>query len=768
MRRLLPHVVVLGLAVAAAPAAIGSSLPEPSILAIRVNGQAAAPALVVLREGNDVLLVRVSDLPQLRLIPPTGGTLEIDGERYARFTPRPGVTVAFDDASQSVDLHVPADAFAPTVDYVATSGVPEVTPAAPGGFINYELYGERSGSQSNLGALLDGGLFGRFGVLTNSMVARSEGGDGTVARLDTTWTLDLPERLATLRVGDAINVAGAWGRAARFGGVQFGTNFATQPTLVTTPLLMAAGEAILPSTVDVFVNGRRVTSQDVPPGPFTIDRVPAITGAGQMQVVVTDALGRQQIIAQPFYSGPTLLRAGLNEYSIEAGAVRENYAQASNSYGDVLAAGTWRRGITDQFTAEIHAEGQAGAAAAAGVDAAVQVGNIGILSLTGAAGGDGDLGWLAGAGFERNGPRFSVFARTRYASERFAQLGTDANVDRPRRLTFGGIGLGFGRYGSAQASFGQQTYWSGPGTQTLGLSYSLDLGSLGHVGLIASRTAADDSSLDVFLSWTMSLGQRRTAALSLQYAPDAEMGESLEAVATLQQSVPPGTGTGYYASISSSMDARLDYALQGRTGRVDVQYARQDDIDGWRAGAAGGLAITSAGVMPSRRLDQSFAVVTVADYPDITVYVENQPVGRTDDKGRVLLDSLRAYERNGVSVDPRELPLDASLANPKTSVTPAYRSGPVVSFPVARASAATLRLLMPDGAPVPAGAQVSTEREQAPVAYDGLVYLSQAAGRQRATAEWPGHRCSFEFKRPAGTDPQPDLGDVSCRPEGSE
>jgi len=54
----------------------------------------------------------------------------------------------------------------------------------------------------------------------------------------------------------------------RFGGVQFGTNFSTQPMLVTTPLLAAHGEAVVPSTVDVFVNGRPVASESVPPGPF--------------------------------------------------------------------------------------------------------------------------------------------------------------------------------------------------------------------------------------------------------------------------------------------------------------------------------------------------------------------------------------------------------------------------------------------------------------------------------------------------------------------
>ncbi len=111
------------------------------------------------------------------------------------------------------------------------------------------------------------------------MVARyGEDGPAT-ARLDTTWTRDFPDRMATLRVGDSISTPGPWGRAVRFGGLQFGTNFSTQPMLVTTPLLAAQGEAVVPSTVDVFVNGRPIASEQVPPGPFSIDRLPVLTGA---------------------------------------------------------------------------------------------------------------------------------------------------------------------------------------------------------------------------------------------------------------------------------------------------------------------------------------------------------------------------------------------------------------------------------------------------------------------------------------------------------
>jgi outer membrane usher protein len=763
VRRLLPLAVSFALAATTAAAADTGPQPfEPAIVELRLNDQPDGIPLIVRRDADGTLLLKADDLPQLRLKTQSRGLMMVDGERYVRIDAAMGATTVFDAATQSVQVQLPPSAFLATRSSAISPDAPQVTTAGLGGFANYDLFGEQVDDQTSLGAILDLGVFGPRGVVTNSLLGRHDDLRREAVRLDTTWTLDFPERLATLRVGDAISASGAWGRSVRFGGVQFGTNFSTQPTLVTTPLLYAQGEAIVPSTVDVFVNGRQVASQDVPPGPFTIDRLPPITGAGQMQVVVTDALGRQQVIAQPYYTGSTLLRAGLNEYSFEAGAIRENYGLNSNAYGNLVVAGTFRRGITDRFTAEVHAESQLDGASAAGLDTAWQVGNLGIVTLTAAAGGDEEIGWLGGFGFERSGERVSVFARTQYTSAEFAQLGTSTLRDRPKQRSFGGVGLNFGHYGNLQFSYGQQSNWSSPRNETAGVSYSVTLGAFGYLGLIASHSLGEESATDLFLNWTLPFGERRTASVSLRQSPDAESGEQFEAVASVQQSLPAGAGTGYYLSVSSNENLQADYAIQGSAGLVGVQYARRNETDGWRASASGGLAITSAGVMPSRQLDRSFAVVEVADFPGMTVYVENQPIGRTDSKGRVLLDSLRAYESNAISIDPRELPLDASLATPAMTVTPAYRSGPVVRFPVVRASAATLRLLMPDGTPVPAGARVSTRNEQVPVAMDGLVYLTAAAGRHAASAEWAGQRCVFSFERPEQGDPQPDLGNVTC------
>ncbi len=341
MRSLVALAIALALTSSVALAAT-ESIPE-SVVELRLNGVTAPEALLVRFAADGALLIRDADLAALRLKTPAGGQVSIAGERYYRFADGDGRTMNFDAATQSVELTLPASAFLPTSEQGVQREIPIPT-VSPGGFLNYEVSAQETDDATVGGAFLEGGVFGRHGVLTSTGVARSGSEAATSARLDTTWARDFPEHLASLRVGDSINATGAWGRAARFAGVQYGTNFATQPTLVTTPLLAASGEAIVPSTVEVFVNGMPAGTTEVPPGPFQIRNVPAINGAGQMQVVVTDALGRQQVISQDFYSGATLLQPGLDEYSFELGAIRENYGRRSFDYGDWIAAATWRRG----------------------------------------------------------------------------------------------------------------------------------------------------------------------------------------------------------------------------------------------------------------------------------------------------------------------------------------------------------------------------------------------------------------------------------------
>lgn len=170
-----------------------------------------------------------------------------------------------------------------------------------GAFLNYDatVVRERGVTAAGLfelgvrGALASGSYTSNAGAVVGS--------DGAV-RLESGLTVDKPDDMQRLIVGDSLSDPGSWGGALCFGGVQFARNFATRPWLVTTPLLSAIGTATVPSTVDVFVNGQRMTSQRIPPGPFSIDRVPGFTGSGELTLVVRDVLGREQVLVWPVLS----------------------------------------------------------------------------------------------------------------------------------------------------------------------------------------------------------------------------------------------------------------------------------------------------------------------------------------------------------------------------------------------------------------------------------------------------------------------------------
>jgi outer membrane usher protein len=752
---------------AGAQAGVESEPFVEAVVELRINEQAEPVTLLVRRDADGTLLLREEDLAGLRLRTPARGAVQVNGERYYRLGPDMGALVVFDEATQSGQVTLPPQSFLATQRESTPPAAARPLRAPPGGFVNYDFSLEQGAHYSAGGGFFDWGIFGAPGVVTGTLVARYEPDERSIARLDTTWTQDFPDRLATLRVGDAISTPGAWGRAVRFGGVQFGTNFSTQPSLVTTPLLAARGEATVPSTVDVFVNNRRVAREQVPPGPFAIDRLPALSGAGQLQVVVTDALGRQQVITQPYYSGTALLRPGLDEYSVEVGSLREDYGLRSFGYGDAVGSATWRRGFSDALTGGGRIEAQADGTLAVGTDVAWQAGPLGIVTVQGAAStaAEGVLGYLAGVGLEYGGQRFNAHAHAQTTSEGFRQVGLAELDSLPRLRLFGGVGWDLQHYGAVQLAYGLQSYHDAAPIETIGLSYSLSLGRLGYLGLFGSLTDADGSDSSLLLTWTMPLGDRRTFSSALEHAgAGAGIGGGFAARAALQRGLPSDSGFGYRLSASTADEHDASLAWQGRAGTVSAEYARRSGGAAVRVGATGAVALTSVGAMTTRRLDQSFAVVQVADYADLTVYLDNQPVGRTDASGRVLVAPLRPYERNQVSIDPVQVPLDGAIEAPAIEVTPGFRSGAVVRFPVTRADAATLRLVLDDGSPVPAGAQATLGVSSFPVALDGLLYVQGLREPTRLQVRWQGGECAVTVRRPTGSDPVPDLGTLQCRP----
>lgn len=773
--------------------AMAADRPElrEAVLEVRSIG-IPGEMMVVLRGPDGQFLMEEGDFAKLRLKPPSTSPTLYEGRRY--FDPRgiPGCELQIDENLQLATVTPPAAAMDTTHLSNAPRQHPDITPASPGAFLNYQVSAQQINSQNIGGAFAELGLFAGAGVLTNSAVARYGGpagaGNNEVLRLETTYTRDFPDSLDTLNVGDAISDGGSWGNAVRYAGVRFSRNFGLRPDLLTTPLLATSGTATVPSTVDVFVNNQLVTSNQLPAGPFVIDRLPTVSGTGAVSVVVRDALGREQVLTQSFYSSTVLLAHGLSQYSVNVGSIRDDYALANNRYGGFLSELSYRRGITDAITLEGHGEYLSGDAHAAGLNAAFALGKFGVMNFTAAAGGapggsgvpigvgvpssfgvPAGSGVLGGAGFERRDTHASFIVNSQWASRGFAQVGEPADPAlRIRQRTLLQTGRALGRFGSMSLAYVLQTYRDSPSQQTLSLTDSVSFGRFGNLNFTVSRThtaaafptAAQDST-SAYLIFTVPFDARRAATLT-SVGGSGVGGPPSEVIASVTQSPPVGPGSGYRFSASTAGDYDADWRQQFRGADLEVEAARNQGLDGRSANLTGAMTFLDGQLNTSRTISGSFAMVDVAGVPDVPVYVENQLTTHTDASGRALLYNLRPYEANKISITPEDLPLDTVIAATAAIMAPPYRSGVVARFPVERVRGGTFRLVTEDGNPVPVGALVKLKGELFPVVKDGVVYVTGYDHGMGAEATWKGGRCSFRLEPPPPDEPVPDMGTVRC------
>jgi outer membrane usher protein len=756
----------------AAQSALAADPPPLSEAVMEVTSSAAEPGemTVVLRGPEGQIYLDESDFARLRLHLPAAAPYLHEGHRF--FDPRAikGCTVSIDEAAQRAVVAAPASSLDTTHLSAAERRSPDITPASPGAFLNYQLSAQQIAGQNTGGAFAELGLFAGAGVLTSTTVARYGGIDNQLVRLDTTYTRDFPATLDTLNIGDAISDGGSWGNAVRYAGVRFSRNFGLRPDLLTTPLLATSGTATVPSTVDVFVNNQLVTSSQLPPGPFVIDRLPTVSGTGDVSVVVRDALGREQVLTQSFYTSAALLAAGLSQYSVNVGKIRDDYGLESNQYGPVLGEVSYRRGITDSITLEGHGEYLAGEAHAAGLNAAFGIGRIGVVNFTAATGGDASgTGFLSGVGIEHRGTNTSFIASSQWASRDFSQVGEPLDPDmRVRQRSLLQTGMGLGRFGSLSLAYVRQTYRDSPTQQTVGLTHSISFGRVGSLNLTLTqtRTAAQlstpaQNSTSAYLIFVLPLDFRRAVTLT-SVGGSGPGAPSNEVVASLTQSPPVGPGSGYRLSASTAGNYDADWRQQFHSADLELEVARNQGIDGRSAYLSGAMTFLDGQLNTTRSVNGSFAMVDVAGLADVPVYVENQLTAHTDASGKALLYNLRPYEANRISITPEDLPLDTTIAASSTVMAPPYRSGVIARFPVERVHSGTFRLITDDGKPVPVGATVTLQGAQFPVVIDGMVYVTGYDHGVAAEANWSGRHCSFRLEPPPPDDPLPDMGTIQC------
>ncbi|MEP6609626.1 MAG: fimbria/pilus outer membrane usher protein, partial [Burkholderiaceae bacterium] len=631
------HAALLAVGLAAATVA-GAAPPELNVavltaaaeqdlavVTVSVNGIRKEGLAYVLRDGDN-LLIDSETLRRLSVRYESSTAREREGRLMVPLAAINGLAWAMQPKQQHLELTFDPRAMAMNdITYQLTSTPPPQLPHW-GGFVNYGVYGASALSGDNrpafgdtIGASLAASVFGPYGIGSAALLANPRSADSNgdrVVLLDANWRWDdIPSR-TTLLVGDAVSTPGWWGRALRFGGVQFGTNYALQPGFVTYPLLAVSGLATVPSTADILVNNVRVAEQNVPSGPFTISNLPTMTGAGELNLLVRDAFGQQRVVTQPFYIAPQLLRSGLTEFSIGGGAERLNYGLKTLDYGGAYASGWARHGINEVLTGELRGEAD-GHVAAGGVGADVLVGNIGVFSAGMAASqSDRGNGTKYLVGFDRQTPFVSVGARMYRASEQYQEIG-DIGSHFSRSWNVYARGS-MGRYGSVAAGYTSVRYDRANALSIYTASYSVNVSPRAFLSLTASRFTGGRDQTQVLALLTIPLDTLTSASVSAQ--SNRHDGEgTLIGEAYVQRSLPVGEGYGYYLRANTERVASGGVTYAGPYGRYTLEASGDRERAGLRATAAGGIAWVGDSMMFAQPIEQGFALVRVGELEGVRV-----------------------------------------------------------------------------------------------------------------------------------------------------
>ena len=741
---------------------------------LRTSGQVVA---VTLRQGR--FWVEAADLRAAGLPVPRDGQVDVGG--------LPGVEVRYEAASQRLLLQVPPQ-WLPEQQLGqarATGYVP--ARSSFGALLNYQFYASspRRGQDTST-AWADLRLFGGFGVFSHSGVYQQvHGGSAQPSRYlryDSNWRYDDEERLLTYEAGDLVSRSLAWSTPVRLGGLQLSRNFAIRPDVLTYPLPRFAGEAALPSTLDLFIDGYRNSSYQLQPGPFSIGNLPYINGAGQAVLQTTDALGRQISTSVPFYVSSDLLRPGLSDFSLGLGNLRRGYGQDNFAYGPGAFIGALRHGLSDTFTLEAQAEAAAGLAQA-GLGGMLRLGTLGVLNGAishGQHGGDG--GRQLSFGYQYNARRFSFTVQRLQRDADYSDLARyDDTRQRPRRRqdddddrywrlrpsrssTQATASVTLDDWGSLGAGYFDVEAGDGSRTRLLNLSWSRPLWGDASLYLSANRelgngkwSSAVQLVVPFDLRGTLSVGVERSAS-----------GDGSRRV-DYSESAPSEGGFGWnlgYVDNGRADDWR-HAALNWRGDRLQLQggvYGSAREQTHW-ADASGSLAWMDGALFPANRVHDAFVLVSTDGQAGVPVRYENQLVGHTNADGHLLVPWSSAYYAGKYEIDP--LGLASNVVAPLVEQRVAVRSGSgyLLRFPLQRVLAASLLLHDSHGQPLPIGAQARVNGgPPVPVGWDGLVYLEHLQAHNRLRVSLPdGQACSLVFDLDPQAEELAQLGPLPCR-----
>jgi outer membrane usher protein len=771
LRRLLQAVAIVLLG-ASTPAVVArcEEPVERMVLTASLNGAELGDVLAVRRAGH--LMVSSRDLERAGLLAEVIDPVaeEVDGER---FVPLDGVArlVASELDEADGNLRMRADPAALRTTVVGARSVAplvEAPEANPSGFANYGLRYAAGALNANAEV---GAAYGAGALRTD--LAYAGGAQRLVRGLSALTVDDVPSR-RRWSLGDGFVSGGLLGGAAMVGGFQVATDDALQPGVSSMPTFGETGVALSSSVLEIYSNGSLVKRVDIPPGPFRVSDLPVTVGANDARIVLRDSFGRTTEVEHAFYVASRSLAPGVSQYAYAAGFLRRGLGVESFDYAEPTMVGSHRVGVSTVLTLGGRLEAAVGRIGG-GPSASVRL-PVGELELGAGASTDGGQGGGAGAmGYSYLSRNWSASAQLSLVSARYATSSLRASDDRSMRE----VALFAGVSPSSHVSLGVQL-----------------AASIHRDGAREERRASLVSSVR--------LGARSSLVLGGGWRLGLDGRAGFEANALLLV----GIDGAHYASVSgrggglgsavavevARSDVGQDHAISGRVRVEAAEAADGADTHGdanvvydhpyGRVAAdvslreatqlgvevAGGLVAVGGRVAPTRTVSGGFALIRVPSVEGVRGYLNNQPLGRTDAHGDLVVPRVMPYQVVQLSIDDSDIPGEYRVGERRKPLAVYRHAGAIARFDVELIRAVRGRVMVLEqtgNRVVPKNGELRLRerpRIASPVGSSGQFELEALdPGVHEAEVSYSGGRCTLWIGVPAaGAEPVTDLGELAC------
>ncbi|KPC49787.1 fimbria/pilus outer membrane usher protein [Amantichitinum ursilacus] len=697
----------------------------------------------------------------------------------------PQASVSFDMLQQRLDIGVPQVAMWRPPRGAVTAAQWDAGETAQ--LLDYSM-NVTTGSANHVrndaayGAVRAGLNVGPWRLRSTLNVQSGSNQNTTVQAVDNYLQRDVAPLQGRLTLGQAATSSDIFDGIA-FTGVQLASDDSMLPDDQQGYAPVVRGVAQTNARVTIRQRGFDLYSGLVAPGPFAIDNLPNAT-TGDLEVIITEADGRETRFIAPFASLPVMVREGGTRYSATLG----KYRDAGGGSGPTFGQATLTRGLLFDFTlfggllgAHIYQAGVLGVGK--------NLGEFGAVSAdVSASHTRRDPQWgryvpplqagdtLSGQSYRvlygkvfANGLNLRV-AGMRYSTAGYRTFGeavAEQNAAQmAERLDYlrvtgarksqvqGSLSQPLGRYGSIYASISQQIYYSGPRNLSAQVGYSATLGpyALG-VYYSQGRSAGNETTRQISANLSIPFGPGpRNAMVTASVTHDSVTGMAeqlgVNGTALADRSLAYALNA-QYGSRSGHGDGNVSYS--GRYATLGGNVSAGEGYHQTGVSLSGSMALHQGGITLGQSLGDTAALIDTHGAPDVAV--SSLPGVRTDEHGYAIVPNLSAYRANRIELDPAARNRDDTVEMQDTvkTVVPTRGALAKVSFDSRIGSKALLTLTDAAGLPLPFGAQVvdARGRDAGVVGEHGETYVTGLAASGELAVRWGArgsHQCVARYQ----------------------